>query len=752
VLILLEPVAQNPGTLAVALPFDDRFVVNAIGETDRFTFGAEAGANYEIRVERNIASTLAGEARVLSAGGAQLASGGFANGGFATVVASGPGGTMSVEVTATAEAPGGYRVQIRKVTASSCGAPQAVTLPQTSNPQIAAGATLCFDLALQAGDAIRVAAQQLSQVSGVITLVAPDGAAAISRGYGVGVGPLLLDTGVAQSGTWQVQIRNTGTSLGTLQGLAFSRLALDGTIDLGGSASHSGSASTLPRRYLVRPGTATAVAYKLTKTGAQLYTTVYPMGSFIDGTQTTGRVLAHPPALLPVVLVESNAGTVDFTLQTSAPETMSVDTDLAVTSPIGGDVRFWRVDGAAGTQWTIGYASTENLQTTLYGPDGQRMNGTGAALQIYTLAATGVHTVELRSGSGPAAPLTVRVNTAAPPEPLGLGALTQRSPTLAIGEVRRYAFDVTRGQLLGLRMTTTGLRGQAQIDGGSIYNGYVTVSPPNQLTNHSGPLYVQQNAAAVLSLWAASHKPGEASGTVSLDIEAPTPTPAALGELLSVQVPPSTLVDWRYDIAVAGKHLLCYSYTGAVDTQGNTRIYGTVWGPVARFTNYGGDIVGGGQGTALETLGDLSVGMNTLTLFNTLPSSAPATARLVPIAPATTLAVGASDSGSIATCQRRYHTFAAVTGQSYTVKVTAAFAGSVRVRKVPPAGDVTARADPPFSDANLGGTPLGLTAGVERTVTFTIPSDAQHGSGTYIVEIDANGDEAGNYTVSLTSP
>ena len=83
---------------------------------------------------------------------------------------------------------------------------------------------------------------------------------------------------------------------------------------------------------------------------------------------------------------------------------------------------------------------------------------------------------------------------------------------------------------------------------------------------------------------------------------------------------------------------------------------------------------------------------------------------------------------------------------------SAAFAGSVRVRKVPPNGDVTARADPPFSDANLGGTPLGLSAGVERTVAFTIPNDASHGSGTYVVEIDGNGDEAGSYTLSVTSP
>ena len=84
--------------------------------------------------------------------------------------------------------------------------------------------------------------------------------------------------------------------------------------------------------------------------------------------------------------------------------------------------------------------------------------------------------------------------------------------------------------------------------------------------------------------------------------------------------------------------------------------------------------------------------------------------------------------------------------------MTAGFAGSVRVRKVPPNGDPTARADPPFSDSNLAGTPLALTAGVERVVAFTIPSDSVHGSGTYVIEVDADGDAAGNYSLTLSSP
>jgi hypothetical protein len=223
----------------------------------------------------------------------------------------------------------------------------------------------------------------------------------------------------------------------------------------------------------------------------------------------------------------------------------------------------------------------------------------------------------LRNGfTGAAAPVTMRVNTAAPPEPLVLGALTQRSATLAIGEVRRYAFDLTRGQLLALRMsTTTGLRGTAQIDGGNIYNGYVTCRRRTRRPATAARLRATKRGGCAVALLH-RHAAGRGRRTVALDIEAPTPTPAALGELLSLQLPPKTLVDWRYDIVTAGRYLLCWSYVGGVDTQAATAGPRRRVGPVARFTNYGGDLGGGGQGTAVETIGTLTAGTNTLTLWS----------------------------------------------------------------------------------------------------------------------------------------
>ena len=46
----------------------------------------------------------------------------------------------------------------------------------------------------------------------------------------------------------------------------------------------------------------------------------------------------------------------------------------------------------------------------------------------------------------------------------------------------------------------------------------------------------------------------------------------------------------------------------------------------------------------------------------------------------------------------------------------------------------------------------GAGHGIERSVTFTILGDSLHGSSTYIIEVDGDGDAAGPYSVSATTP
>ena len=159
----------------------------------------------------------------------------------------------------------------------------------------------------------------------------------VSHGYGFQIGAFLLDTGVAQSGTWWWQISNSNTTAGTPGSLSFSRIMIDDTIDLGGSAA-TGAAPNKPRLYLVRPGTATAVAYKLTVVPAAPRSAPpwSPMGAMIDGSVTTGRVLAHPPLLLPIArCMDSLVQRSHHALSATAPEVLP-------PTPISPPPRRWR--------------------------------------------------------------------------------------------------------------------------------------------------------------------------------------------------------------------------------------------------------------------------------------------------------------------------------------------------------------------------------------------------------------------------
>ena len=229
-------------------------------------------------------------------------------------------------------------------------------------------------------------------------------------------------------------------------------------------------------------------------------------------------------------------------------------------------------------------------------------------------------------------------------------------------------------------------------------------------------------------------------------MQAPTPTPTALGAPVSVDLPPSTLLSHGYTIVTAGKHLACL--TGAPGP-GTGTVGGSVWGPDAQQTNgtYG-DLNISGFRDSTEAIGHLFAGNNTLALMSSLPAPTVVSFRLVALLPATDLVAGGGPaSASLAPCERRYYQFAGTAGQAYTVRVTAGFAGSVRIYKISTLGDVTIR-----TAATLGGTPLGLAAGVERVATFTIPAAAPHSSGNYIVEIDGDGDAAGTYTTTFTTP
>jgi hypothetical protein len=205
-----------------------------------------------------------------------------------------------------------------------------------------------------------------------------------------------------------------------------------------------------------------------------------------------------------------------------------------------------------------------------------------------------------------------------------------------------------------------------------------------------------------------------------------------------------------YVLPADGKHLLCVAYTGATGNGGSALVKGVVWGPSATATNYAGDLGATGPGTAFDGIGNLRAGANTLTFMSSLAAPAPLAFRLVGLAAPTMLIAGAGPvNDTLAACQRRYFRFAGLAGGSYTLRVTAPFTGSVRIRKEASApADFSLRTDA----ISLGSTPQPLAAGVERVVAFTIPDAAPHGSGNYIVEIDGDGESTGGYAISLTTP
>ena len=283
-----------------------------------------------------------------------------------------------------------------------------------------------------------------------------------------------------------------------------------------------------------------------------------------------------------------------------------------------------------------------------------------------------------------------------------------------------------------------------EVDGAGVF--FSSGSGPGPRSTRTGARFAEATGTGELWVWN-SGKPEAGSYTVSL--QSPTPTPTLLGTLLDLAPSLGQLKTWRFDIAQAGLHLLCTRHNG--DTSLRGALDPKVWGPSAVFAGYtAGDIDGATAGAEVETIGSLRVGVNSLSVMPGSATVTSAQARLVALAPATAITPGATaTTGSIAACQRAYYTFNAVAGTAYTVRVNAGFTGTVRVRKVVPNGDVTSRTDPPFNTGNVGTTPLQLAANVERVVSFTIAAGQ---GGNHVIEVDGDGDAAGNFTVSVTSP
>jgi hypothetical protein len=296
--------------------------------------------------------------------------------------------------------------------------------------------------------------------------------------------------------------------------------------------------------------------------------------------------------------------------------------------------------------------------------------------------------------------------------------------------------------------STDSVNAIASIEGpavtGSVSTGELIAPAPRYRSSNA--LFVQQNGFADLLVFSTSKYLGYATGPVTARIHAPTPVPTALGATIATTLNRGELKTYGY-VAAAGSHLLCVKeMNGAI-----AGIDAHVWGPSPNTAN--GDLGTLTFGSSMEFVGPLRAGANTLSLLTGGNTALTINARLVDLVSPTALTLGgAASAGNVTACERDYASFAGVAGQAYTVRVTAAFAGDVRVRKLAANGDYTQRIGGGSFEDNLGATPLALAPNVERVVTFTIPANVTFGTGTYLIEVDGTDDAAGGYTVGVTSP
>jgi PKD domain len=761
VAIVLAPVLGDASGLnRINLPYDASFVQQTAGEVDRFVFAAEADAFYELSVVAlGAGSTFSGSVTMRSAAGASLASGAFSSVPFSARALSTTTGDVTIELGAGRNAPGAYRIELRKVAGVPGGTATALPFPgSVFDIAIAGNTERAFELALAANDAVEIVAEGSGSVATRLAMFAPSGAQLASTTFADSAGAPdgVLRLAVAEPGTYRVVLTNTRTSGGTVSSLSATRIPLAATLTAPGSVTDTSATTGVAnsRFYLVKSASSDPVAATLETGSITVTMRSWPDGAVASANRTYVRTIVPSAGLLPLLEVWRRTTVGAYTLGVSQPSAVPLNTDLALTTPAANALQVWRIDGQANQQLSVGWSRSPlegiGVEPRLYAP-GFGAEVVADALGIYTLPASGAYALVVSSPT-PDRPFNFRVNDLAPPEDAALGTLFERSGLLALGEVKRYRFQLPLAKVMAMQLSSSGtLDASAVISGGNIRNASISlVSGSVAGRSAASPaLYVREPEAATLSLRSSSNADGRSTGPFSLRLQAPTPVPANLGQLISITVQNGILQTYAFDVAVAGKHALCTTYAGSSATP----LDSIVWGPSAPpFASWNrGDIstatpfLGAAAG---EGLGDLRAGRQTLSVLSQAAGATATSQRLVALPAPVDITVGSSAVAlSLAPCERRYLRFAGNGGRSYALRVTAGFTGNVYVRKQAVNGDWTGRT------STLGATPQPLAAGVERVVSFTIPdTGSSGGDGTYVIEVDGDVDAAGEVSVTLSTP
>lgn len=750
VIVDLLPVAGGGNNDPITLPWDQVYSMAAAGEVDRFRLAMPVGAGFELRVAPS-GSQLAGTVRVTRPDASVVASLPFSASSTAYVAEAtvAAAGDYVIEITAGSGAPGAYRLEA--VSFGACSSTESLPIPASPIVSLSANQSRCFDLALAADEAIQIdIGQTQNGINGSVSLSTAGGVQVLDSRVFPSLQRIL--TGVSMAGNYRLRVTNRTLASGTVA-LTISKPAVE---ILSVPDSRSGIAlGALPKLYLVKPPADGLFHLMLSTNGsAQLAGQFYPSQASFTVSGTSARVTRAGAAPgLPVVLVARNSGGTaadTVTVATGAPTVIARDSDINGT--LGSAPAVYAFDAGIGEEIAFALARPEASPTMtafdVYAPSGARLGNNST---VHALAESGAHTALVSSISGTGNPYTFRVNNAPAPIALTLTSpVTPQTADLPLGQVLRYTFDLAQGDLVGVSLATTGpLAASAFING--VPNA--AIATPTAGTGPfavaSPPRFVNSAGNYVLSLRSTSGALERARGNVTLGVVRPTPIPTGINAPVTATLAFNQWVSYRYTVPAGGRYLLRL----ATSAPAPYALAGTVWAPSSIFTGYTGEFSSSlSSQTSTEGLGLLAAGNHTVTVQDTLNASGarPFTMTLVNLEEPVALTLGSAPiAGTIdSDGERDYFSFAGIGGQAYTVRVNAAFAGTVRVRKLNPNGDFTNRG---FM-ADLGGTPLTFANGVERVVSFTIPNDAGFGSGTYIVEVVADANATGDYTVRVTSP
>lgn len=754
--IVLYPVG-NGGSCdappALGVPHDKVYSFARVNETQCFQLNAAVASNFEVRVSRATGSTLTGSLRVVKPGGGSDQADFGAQVG-SVVISNATAGQHRIEVKAGANAPGGYRLELRPLGGTTCANPTALTLPHDQTYTYNASTTVqCFNVALSPGEVLEAKLPSFTPggVQGIFRVYAPDGQKIGEDNFGGTFNTGLLLFGAAQSGMHRLEVVITNASSGTFW-LTASKSTPE-VIGLPDSRAVSGTSVGGRVRYLLNAPPGSSVGLILTAQNGQHGVAAYPSGAFIYAScsscsqpSTEAFVQKTPPSARMVLEVFRNngSGTSQFTLATANPAPIAFDTDVNATLQAGKlDVHAF--EGSEGQEVSLGIAYSQSTSNffpgfRLVGPDGAVVSS--AQSGIVALPKSGTYGVVVSSSFSGSGSYALRLNLAKPPAPLALqNPLTEVSTPLALGERRRYSLnpDLAQAEVFALKLATAQTSYATALVSGpanGVHNAFVTIdSSGGAQTKVSNGIYVRTAGAYTLELYSTERYLERLGGALTVGVVKPLPQAAAFDAALTGSLALGQMAAYRFEVPAEGRYLL-----RAVFGSATCCLYATVWAPSTAFSNYTGEFTASNGGFGQEAKGLLKAGANTLTLLNTNNTGTVGfTASLVTLEPPTDLAPGgAAQNGNIDIAgERDYYRFTATAGQAFTVNVSGGFAGTVRVYPLPPNGDYTAGGNlsefnPPKAFGGHG---------------FTTPA-----AGVHLIEVDGIDAATGVYSISLSSP